>query len=272
MSSEGDPGRLQGFDAFVADQAQPLARTALLLTGDRWSARTLVVDVLTRIALTWPTVRWAKPAGSARRGLFASFLTWAGGEQNQAAQSSDGLNVAAPTFRDALGALPPSRRALVVARFHEGVPEAEAAALCRTDPGTARAEIATAVAELRAHVPGLTVPEKESVPEPEPGTGGWATTWAPPTPEPEQEAPRQHSWTPVPPSVLPWSGGGAAATPPEPRTSARRARRCAARWTPSPPRCRPWATSSTRSRGPRGGAAPPAAASSPAFPWLWPPS
>ncbi|WP_067129705.1 hypothetical protein [Microtetraspora malaysiensis] len=213
MSSEGDLGRLQGFDAFVADQAQPLARTALLLTGDRWSARTLVVDVLTRIALTWPTVRWAKPADSARRGLFASFLSWAGGGTEPAAQSSDGLSAAAPTFRDALGALPPSRRALVVARFHEGVPEAEAAALCRTDPGTARAEIAAAVAELRAHVPGLTAPEKESVPEPEPRTGGWATTWAPPTPEQEQEAPRQHSWTSVPSSVLPWSGGGAAATP-----------------------------------------------------------
>ncbi|WP_433353207.1 hypothetical protein ACQP25_07855 [Microtetraspora malaysiensis] len=209
MSSEGDPGRLQGFDAFVADQAQPLARTALLLTGDRWSARTLVVDVLTRIALTWPTVRWATPTDSARRGLFASFLTWAGGGTEPAVQSSDGLNVAARTFRDALGALPPSRRALVVARFHEGVPEAEAATLCRTDPGTARAEIAAAVAELRAHVSGLTVPEKESVPEPD--TSEWATTWASPTPE--QEATRQHPWTSVPSSVRPWAGGSAAAAP-----------------------------------------------------------
>ncbi|MFF4773045.1 hypothetical protein ACFY05_09330 [Microtetraspora fusca] len=208
MSSEGDLGGLQGFDAFTADQAQPLARTALLLTGDRWTARALVVDVLTRIALTWPAVRWARPADSARQELFACFLTWTRDVRGPAVQSLDVLGVGPPTFRDAMGALPPSRRALVVARFHEGVPEAEAAALCRTDPGTARAEIAAAVAELRVHVSGLVTRETEAAPAPEPDTAGWATTWASPTPE--QETPPQHSWTSVPSSVLPWAGGTAA--------------------------------------------------------------
>ncbi|GAA4568208.1 hypothetical protein [Planotetraspora kaengkrachanensis] len=157
---------LPGFDAFAADQAPALARTAFLLTGDGRAARLLVVAAVTSVANRWSTLRWSSPARAATRELFAAFLTrppkavpivtrppsgepgtWQG-----ARQDDEGLLPLA----EALGALTPRRRALIVARFHVGVPVELAAALCRVDVRTAWAEIGAALSELIGRLPVLT--------------------------------------------------------------------------------------------------------------------
>ncbi|MEV0967274.1 hypothetical protein [Microtetraspora glauca] len=253
---KNDMGRLTGFEAFVADQAQPLARTALLLTGDPHAARTFVIGTLTRIAARWPTLRWARPADTARQGLFTYFLarpadaragdtragdTRATGRKGRAGAARGELRPSTvpaterSSLQEALAALSTLQRALIVARFHEGMPEPQAAGLCRTAAVTARAEIELALAELRHRVPGLAAPVSGAArasadlaaptsaaapppwtpPGPETDTSSLpsATSWASPTPEPEIIAfAKEPAWAPVPPSAVPWGGSTAGAS------------------------------------------------------------
>ncbi|XVQ87350.1 hypothetical protein ACQP2K_08025 [Microbispora siamensis] len=144
---------LPGFDAFAADQAQPLARTALALTGDPEAARTLVVTALTAVAARWSTVRWSFPTHAAREALYAAYLKRprARGAARGDGHLTPGTDAAA--LAEALTGLTPRRRALVVACFHDGNTTWQAAGLCRMDARTANTETVLAVAELRNRLP-----------------------------------------------------------------------------------------------------------------------
>ncbi|MEU6407465.1 hypothetical protein [Microbispora sp. NPDC046933] len=144
---------LPGFDTFAADQAQPLARTALSLAGDPAAARALVVTALSAVAARWSTVRWSFPAHAARDALYAAYLKRprARGAAHGHGHSTPGTDTAA--LAEALTGLTPRRRALVVACFHDGHTVWQAAGLCRTDARTAHTETVLAVAELRDRLP-----------------------------------------------------------------------------------------------------------------------
>ncbi|GII53191.1 hypothetical protein Pth03_15800 [Planotetraspora thailandica] len=147
-------GRLAGFPAFVADQAPPLTRTAFLLTGDPMLARALVVASLTRIANRWASVRWASPAEAATAELFRRFVKRpprpASRKSTPAPQNTTPAAAGGTAeLSEALAALTPLRRALVVACLQTGVSPWKAAELCRRDSHTARLEFEAAVAELR---------------------------------------------------------------------------------------------------------------------------
>ncbi|WP_285702470.1 hypothetical protein [Microtetraspora sp. NBRC 16547] len=180
-----DLSRLAGFEAFVADQAQPLARTALLLAGDPRSAHALVVRTLARVASRWSALRWASPAESARNELFTRYLKKFPGHGDSAGlPSAAHLDVPATPgrsyAREALAALSPLRRALVVAHFHERLPEWPAAKLCGVDVPTAQAEIALALEELLHRVPGLSADPEPTSPTAA-GPGATSTTGTTPT-------------------------------------------------------------------------------------------
>ncbi|MBE3008787.1 hypothetical protein IL992_06240 [Microbispora sp. NEAU-D428] len=159
---------LPGFDAFAADQAQPLARTALALTGDPRAARALVVTALTATAAKWRTVRWSFPAHAAREALYAAYLKRprARGAARGDGHLTPGTDAAA--LAEALTGLTPRRRALVVACFHDGHTTWQAAGLCRMDARTANTETVLAVAELRNRLPASFV--AGTPPEPAEGT------------------------------------------------------------------------------------------------------
>ncbi|OPG11320.1 hypothetical protein [Microbispora sp. GKU 823] len=144
---------LPGFDAFTADQAQPLARTALALTGDPKAARALVTTALTTVAARWSTVRWSFPAHAAREALYAAYLKRprARGAARGDGHLTPGTDAAA--LAEALTGLTPRRRALLVACFHDGHTTWQAAGLCRMDARTANTETVLAVAELRNRLP-----------------------------------------------------------------------------------------------------------------------
>lgn len=169
---------LPGFDAFAADHVRPLARTALALTGDPEAARALVVTALSAVAARWVTTRWSFPADATRKALYAAYLErprprGAAGGRGPHPSLTPGSDAAA--LAEALTALPPRRRALVVACFHDGHTTWQAAGLCRMDARTANTETVLAVAEMRDRLPAFfvagTAPETTAGTAPDTGVG-----------------------------------------------------------------------------------------------------
>ncbi|MEU8192426.1 hypothetical protein AB0C10_01435 [Microbispora amethystogenes] len=146
---------LPGFDAFAADHVRPLARTALSLTGEPEAARALVVTALSAVAARWGTARWSFPAQATLKALYAAYLERPrpGATAGRGTHPSRTPGTDAAALAEALTALPPGRRALVVACFHDGHTTWQAAGLCRMDARTANTETVLAVAELRDRLP-----------------------------------------------------------------------------------------------------------------------
>ncbi|MEV4324206.1 hypothetical protein AB0J37_18395 [Microbispora rosea] len=199
---------LPGFDAFAADQAQPLARTALSLTGDPEAARALVVTALSVVAARWRTVRWSFPTHAAREALYAAYL-----KRPRARRAARGPGRLAPgrlapdtdaaALAEALTGLTPRRRALVAACFHDGHTTWQAAGLCRMDARTANTETVLAVAELRDRLPASFV------------TGGPPEPGAEPAPD---ETPQESDASP-PAGAVPQEGPAPEGPGPEGSTS-----------------------------------------------------
>jgi hypothetical protein len=258
---------LPGFDAFVADHAPALARTAFLLTGDGTAARLLVVAAVGKVANRWSTLRWSTPAREALRGLFGAFLTGppqappvvdrpSGGDTAQGNASREGAapHAGAPGLAgqnlvlrvsQAMGALTPRRRALIVARFHEGLSVEHAAALCRMDVRTAWAETAAAMSALKDRLPtpgtapasvapadprSAATPDQSATPEPQHSTRETPEASPPVTVE-APPALQSTSWAAPEPLSAPWA-------PPEPLNTS---------WAPPAPHSGPQGTPTTPS-------------------------
>ncbi|GAA4193995.1 hypothetical protein [Microbispora amethystogenes] len=217
---------LPGFDAFAADHVRPLARTALALTGEPEAARALVVTALSAVAARWGTARWSFPAQATRKALYAAYLERPrpGATAGRGTHPSHTPGTSPPSLTpgtdaaalaEALTALPPRRRALVVACFHDGHTTWQAAGLCRMDARTANTETVLAVAELRDRLPASfvagTAPETGvgTASDTTGGTGPDTTASTGPetpaetapgsamgtAPEPEPAGPPPGSWT-----------------------------------------------------------------------------
>ncbi|MEU7910599.1 hypothetical protein [Microbispora bryophytorum] len=161
---------LPGFDAFAADHAQPLARTALALTGDPATARALVVTALSVVAARWSAVRWSFPAHTAREALYRAYLKRPRTHRTARRRGTQPIftpGTGTAALAEALTGLTPRRRALVVACFHDGHSIWQAAGLCRMAAEPARTETVLAVAELRHRLPasfaGGTAPDETPV-------------------------------------------------------------------------------------------------------------
>ena len=127
------------FEAFVAEAATPLLRTAYLLTGGRRSAHDLLQTALIRTARRWPDIpATADATAAARHELVGAHAEWQGrlgvGELIAdspllaGARGLPGFAQQPPDVgpRDelsvALGHLPPRLRAALVLHHGEGLP------------------------------------------------------------------------------------------------------------------------------------------------------
>jgi RNA polymerase sigma-70 factor (sigma-E family) len=147
------------FDRFVAEGTDGLLRTAYLIVGDLHEAEDLVQETLFKVARRWPKVsRMDYPAAYARRILVN--LALRGGPKRSrrrtelsATRPGDPAAPAAPLDRhdelhDALAALPPRQRAVLVLRYFLDLPEAEVAAALQCSLGTVKSTASRGLARL----------------------------------------------------------------------------------------------------------------------------
>ncbi|TMR96981.1 hypothetical protein [Nonomuraea basaltis] len=174
---------------FLANYGPSFARTAYLLTGDADRALDLAVGALATVGRRWPAVRSSQPVQAVLRELYRRYLS-----------------AKAPPMPEpgpgayALASLPPHARAAIVARFHDGLPPQQAAAITGLWPAALDQETDQAGAYLRATRPDLFIASPPPTEGPEP---------------PERSRPPREASAPSSPAT---SRPESAAEPPEPAT------------------------------------------------------
>ena len=162
-----------GFAEFVSARGGPMLSMARGLVRSDADAQDLVQDVLAKALLKWDTVRRADdPAAYVNRMLVnAGTSFWRRGARRETATDAGGVlarvdqgaawtttaPAADPAERvadreallQALRALPPRHRAVLVLRYVEGVPDTEIADLLGVAQATVRSSAARGLAALR---------------------------------------------------------------------------------------------------------------------------
>ncbi|GAA4622321.1 SigE family RNA polymerase sigma factor [Actinoallomurus vinaceus] len=151
------------FTEFVAARTPSLLRLAYVLTGDRHAAEDLLQSALTKTAGRWGSVR-DSPEAYVRKAMYHEQVgRWRSPRWRRETVSAD---MPEPVVADrseevdlrlalerALLALPPRRRAAIVLRYFEDLPEAEVARIMGCSVGTVRSQTGRALARLRELVP-----------------------------------------------------------------------------------------------------------------------
>ncbi|MBW4715713.1 SigE family RNA polymerase sigma factor [Saccharothrix obliqua] len=150
--------RDRDFGEFVAARALVLRRTAYLLCGDWHRAEDLVQTALAKLYVAWPRVRRDGSVDAyARKVLVRAAIDdsrrgFRRRETVVAAPPETPTRGDAPAdfdVRDALAALPPGQRAVVVLRYWEDLTVAETARLLGRTEGTVKSQAAKGLAALR---------------------------------------------------------------------------------------------------------------------------
>jgi RNA polymerase sigma-70 factor (sigma-E family) len=144
------------FEAFAAEVAAPLFRTALLLCADWHLAEDLVQETLARIYRIWP-VALDHPLAYARRAVARTFLSHRRRRSTGERPADDlpDLGTAEPdgalrrTLLDALQTLPERDRAVLVLRYLADRSVADVATDLGMSPGAVRVAALRALARLR---------------------------------------------------------------------------------------------------------------------------
>jgi RNA polymerase sigma-70 factor (sigma-E family) len=140
----------------VRERGTALSRTAVFLVGDRHLGEDLLQDVLARLALRWSSVRRADNLdGYVHKALVNTATSWRR-RRSWNERPVDRLpdrSTVDTTYDDevlqALLALPPRQRAVVVLRHYADQSEQQVAALMGSSVGTVKSQHAKAVARLR---------------------------------------------------------------------------------------------------------------------------
>ncbi|MBO2448313.1 SigE family RNA polymerase sigma factor [Actinomadura barringtoniae] len=155
----------ESFAAFVAARSAGLMRTAYVLTGDQHAAEDLLQTALTKTAARWKNVV-DNPEAYVRKVMYHEQVNrWkrrgresalpASWEQTDRDRSGDvDLRL---SLQQALLALPPRKRAVLVLRYFEDLPESQVAEILGCSVGTVRSQTHRAIARLRELVPDLTL-------------------------------------------------------------------------------------------------------------------
>jgi RNA polymerase sigma-70 factor (sigma-E family) len=147
------------FREFVVRRRGALLRTAYLLTGDDGHAEDLVQTALLKTYRHWGRVaRAGDPPAYVRRVLVTTATSWRrrllSTEQVMDAVPEQAHHDRYPersaAVIDALRALPPRMRAVVVLRYYEDQTEVQTAELLGCSVGTVKAQSSRAMARLRA--------------------------------------------------------------------------------------------------------------------------
>lgn len=152
--------RDEQFRAFYLAQAPRLRSIALMLTGDRTEAEDLVQEALLRCYRSWHRIRSDDPGPYVRRTLTNLHRNDVRKKivrrRHQPEIPEPVASPAEPVERAlqvgrALATLSPIRRATVVLRFYEDLPEAEIARVLDRPVGTVKSDLHRALARLRPH-------------------------------------------------------------------------------------------------------------------------
>lgn len=152
-------GAVEDFGAFVSAALPGLYRYGYSLTGNPHDAADLVQSVLERVGARWRVLvnREVDPHAYVRRAMANAHVSrWrrlrrerlvAELPEMPAVEQHDRLEDE-PLWQ-ALRALPPRQRAVLVLRYYEGRSEAEIADVLGVRPGTVKSQAAKALAHLR---------------------------------------------------------------------------------------------------------------------------
>jgi RNA polymerase sigma-70 factor (sigma-E family) len=154
------------FTAFVAERAHSLLRTAYALTGDRHAAEDLVQNALGKAYARWRRIE-DEPEPYVRRMIYNDFVSsWRRSRRRAEISVAEPPDRSGPArlendaalrmlLRDALMALPPRQRAVLVLRYFEDLSLQETAAVLSCGQGTVASQASRALAKLREIVGGL---------------------------------------------------------------------------------------------------------------------
>ncbi|NBE95812.1 SigE family RNA polymerase sigma factor [Nonomuraea sp. KC401] len=147
------------FGAFVAARATSLLRVAYLACGDETEAEDLLQTALERTYRKWDRVLHDSPepyvrrviintaiSRARRRAILTIIPTHSPPERSARSADVDLRHV----LMEALRALPPRQRAVVVLRYWEDLSETQTAELLGCSVGTVKSQASKAMAKLRA--------------------------------------------------------------------------------------------------------------------------
>jgi RNA polymerase sigma-70 factor (sigma-E family) len=149
------------FAEFVAARSPALHRTAYLMVGDRGLAQDLLQEALTKTYVAWPRLRDpGKAEAYTRKAITTTAISWyrrrSWGERptdavpDRATRGHLDDDVATRDLLwQALQALPPRQRAVIVLRFYEDLTEAQTAAALDCAVGTVKSQASAALRKLR---------------------------------------------------------------------------------------------------------------------------
>jgi RNA polymerase sigma-70 factor (sigma-E family) len=148
------------FTEFATVRSGQLIRLAYVLTGDQHAAEDLLQNALTRAAAHWGRIHSA-PEQYVRTIMYREQVSWWRRRARrpeivmaELPEPPDAAPAAGVESRldllDALRGLPPGKRAVLVLRYYEDLPEAQVAAILGCSVGTVRSQAHKAVTRLRS--------------------------------------------------------------------------------------------------------------------------
>lgn len=161
---EGPPG----FREFVATRSPALLRLAWMLTLDAGAAEDLLQTALARTWPHWDRVAAGRPEAYVRQVMVRTAGSWrhrrwrgevpAGRLPEVAGGDPTGGHDDRVVLAQALAALPPGQRQVVVLRYYADLSEQEVAGLVGCSVGTVKSQASKGLARLRAALAGPTSP------------------------------------------------------------------------------------------------------------------
>jgi len=155
-----DDSARREFADFVAARSGALMRVAYLLTGDQHAAEDLLQTALTKAAARWGRIH-TSPEAYVRQVMYREQVsgwrrrarrreTTMADVPDQAAAAADISAETRLSVQQALRALPARKRAVLVLRYFEDLPEAQVASILGCSVGTVRSQTHKAITQLRA--------------------------------------------------------------------------------------------------------------------------
>jgi RNA polymerase sigma-70 factor (sigma-E family) len=149
----------QEFAEFAAARSSALIRLAYVLTADQHAAEDLLQTALTRAAAHWERIHTA-PEAYVRQIMYREQVSWwrrrARRRETTMADPPEQAWVPAASAEarldllQALRALPARKRAVLVLRYLEDLPEAQVADILGCSVGTVRSQTHKAITQLRS--------------------------------------------------------------------------------------------------------------------------
>jgi RNA polymerase sigma-70 factor (sigma-E family) len=161
-----------GFAEFVAARSAALMRLAYVLTGDQHAAEDLLQSSLVRAAARWGRIHTA-PEAYVRKIIYRQQVSgWRRGARRPETLMAELPEVAGTgpepsaearlVLQGALRALPAGKRAVLVLRYLEDLPEGQVAELLGCSVGTVRSQTHKALAQVRSVLAGVGVTDREA--------------------------------------------------------------------------------------------------------------